>query len=102
MSDICPKCGLPKETLCVCETIAKEEEKITISMVTRRYGKAITVIQGLSKDLDTKKILKDLKTKLACGGTLRNGDVELQGNHKEKAKELLIKLGFPAEQIEVS
>ncbi len=101
MSDICPKCGLPRE-LCTCEAMAKEEEKIRIYTVDRRFRKKTTVIEGISKDLDVKKILKEMKTKLACGGTLKNSAVELQGDHRSKAKEILVGLGFPAERIEVS
>ncbi len=101
MTGICPKCGLPKE-LCICETMAKEEERIKISLIKKRYGKTVTVIEGISKDVDIKKILKELKTKLACGGTYKNKSVELQGNHRGKLKELLVRLGFPNNKIEIS
>lgn len=101
MNEICPKCGLSKE-LCVCETIAKEKEKIRVSETKRRYGKSITIITGISKDVNIKNVLKELKTKLACGGTLKNDTIELQGNHKNKIKGILVKLGFPEDQIEVS
>jgi len=101
MTGICPKCGLPKE-LCICETMAREEEKIKISLIKKRYGKTVTVIEGISKDVDIKKILKELKTKLACGGTYKNKSVELQGNHRGKLRELLVRLGFPNNKIETS
>jgi len=100
MSSVCEKCGLPKE-LCVCETLAKEREKIKIFDERKRYGKAVTVIQGISKDVDVKSILKELKTRLACGGTIKDNTIELQGEHKKRVKEILIKLGFPEEQIEI-
>jgi len=101
MSGICPKCGLPKE-LCICETMAREEKKITVSLVNKRYGKTVTIIDGISKDVDIRKVLKELKTSLACGGTYKNDSVELQGDHKERVKTLLVKLGFPSDNIEVS
>ena len=100
MSKVCDKCGLPQE-LCVCETIAKEKEKIRISSVKRRFGKVTTLVEGISKDVDNKKILKELKGKLACGGTLKGNTIELQGNHKNKVREILIKMGFSADQIEM-
>jgi translation initiation factor 1 len=96
----CPRCGLQKE-FCICETLEKEKEKITISTESKRYGKMVTIIRGLSKDLNNKKILKELKHKLACGGTMKNGEIELQGNHKEKVFEILKKIGFNEDQIEV-
>jgi translation initiation factor 1 len=98
MSDICTKCGLPKE-LCTCEAMAKEEEKIRVYTVERRFRKKTTVIEGISKDLDVKKILKEMKTKLACGGTLKGKAIELQGDHKSKVKKVLAGLGFPEAQI---
>ncbi|MCD6590422.1 MAG: stress response translation initiation inhibitor YciH [Candidatus Aenigmarchaeota archaeon] len=101
MTEICPKCGLPKD-LCICETIAKEEEKIRVSSVKKRYGKAVTIIEGISKDVDNKNVLKELKKKLACGGTLKNNVIELQGDHRKKIKTVLVKLGFPEDKIEVS
>jgi translation initiation factor 1 len=101
MSEVCPNCGLPKE-LCVCETIAKESEKIRVFEVKKRYGKISTIVQGMSKDVDTKSILKELKTRLACGGTIKDGVIELQGKHREKVKAILVKLGFKEDQIEVS
>jgi translation initiation factor 1 len=93
MSEICSKCGLPKP-LCVCETIAKEEQQIRIRTVKRRFGKLTTLIEGFGDGIDLKKLVKELKSKLACGGTVKNKVIELQGNHTKKVKEELIKLGF--------
>ncbi len=101
MDQTCQKCGLPKE-LCTCEALIKEKEAIRVFNMQKRYGKLTTVIEGMTKDVDLRKILKDLKHKLACGGTLRDTTIELQGNHKNKIKNILVKLGFPEEQIEVS
>jgi translation initiation factor 1 len=99
MSEVCPNCGLPKE-LCVCETIAKESEKIRVFEVKKRYGKISTIVQGMSKDVDTKNVLKELKTRLACGGTMKDGVIELQGKHRDKVKAILVRLGFKEDQIE--
>jgi translation initiation factor 1 len=41
--DICPKCGLPKQA-CVCEEIAKSEQKIKVEGVKKKFGKIATVI----------------------------------------------------------
>lgn len=99
--DVCPKCGLP-EDLCACESIAKEQQKITISDTRRKYRKHMTIIKGLDdKQIDVKALEKTLKKKLACGGTSKNGEIELQGQHKRRVKKLLIKEGFPEESIEV-
>lgn len=100
MGDVCPKCGLKIE-LCVCEAIAKEEQQIRIRVVKRRFGKEITLVEGLDKNnIQIKEIAKKLKSKLACGGTIKQNVIELQGNHISKAKEELINLGFNSKSIE--
>ncbi len=100
MSSVCPKCGLVEE-LCVCETIAKEEQRVQVLTVKRKFGKLITVVKGINaKDIDLKDVAKTLKSKLACGGTIKNDTIELQGDHKQKVKEELIKMGFAPDTIE--
>lgn len=95
MSEICQKCGLPKE-LCICETIAKGEQRIKVDVVKRKFGKLTTVVYGINeKDINIKDLAKKLKSKLACGGTSKEGTIELQGDHKKRVKEELEKLGFP-------
>lgn len=102
MSDVCPKCGLPKD-LCVCATIAKEEQKIDVRTVKRKFGKVITLVEGIdSKSLDIKDLAKKLKSKLACGGTVKSGVIELQGHHVQRVKQYLIELGFPQESVRTS
>lgn len=97
MSGICPKCGLPKE-LCVCEEIAREQQKIDITVDKRRYGKVMTIIDGLdSSELDLEALLTKLKKKCASGGTIKEGKIELQGDHREKVKETLEEMGFMVE-----
>jgi translation initiation factor 1 len=100
MAEICPNCGLPKD-ICACETIAKEEEKIRVTSERKRFGKRVTLIEGISKDVNSKDILKELKTKLACGGTMKDGVIELQGDHRRKIRGILVKLGFQSDKIEI-
>lgn len=97
--DICPKCGLPREA-CICEEIAKTEQKIRIGVVKKKFGKLATVITGIDASIDMKQVAKTLKSELACGGTVKNNTIELQGEHRKKAQEILERLGFPAEAIE--
>lgn len=98
---ICNTCGLPKE-LCVCENIAKETQQIDVYVIKKKFGKVNTVIEGLdTKQIDIKDLGKKMKTLLACGGTVKDGKVELQGDHISKVKQELIKLGYPEETINV-
>jgi len=83
----------------VFEEIAKSEQQIKVSILTRRYGKKITLVEGFDKRQDIKAIAKSLKAELACGGTVKNGAIELQGDHKTRVKVILVKLGFSEESI---
>ena len=83
----------------VLEEIAKGEQKIQVVTVKRRYGKVITLVSGFDKNLDIKGTAKSLKAALACGGTVKDGVIELQGNHKKQVKPVLVKLGFPEDSI---
>ncbi len=99
MPEICPKCGLPKE-LCVCEDIAKPEQKIEIYTSRRRFGKTMTVIKGISSDdIELDELSTTLKSKCACGGTVKDGKIELQGDHTEKVKKILIDMGYSEDMI---
>ncbi|MDI6806602.1 MAG: stress response translation initiation inhibitor YciH [Candidatus Aenigmarchaeota archaeon] len=99
MEEICSKCGLPK-SLCVCKAIEKEVQKIRVFLEKRRFGKQATIIEGISEG--GKEVASRLKQKLACGGTIKEGHIELQGDHRAKIKDVLIKLGYSEEQIEIS
>lgn len=99
MAEICTKCGLSQD-LCVCEIIAKEQQKIEVRMEKRKFNKNYTVIRGL-QGVDLNEIIKKLKNRFACGGTAKAGQIELQGDHRSRAKQVLIELGFPEETIEV-
>ena len=97
MAGICSVCGLPEE-LCMCEQIAKEQQKIRILTDTRRYGKIVTVVEGIdSTDIDLDDLARKLKTRCAAGGTYKDQRIELQGDHKKKVKEVLEELGFSVE-----
>ncbi len=94
----CPKCGLPEE-LCVCEDIVRGVQRIRVRTDKRRYGKYVTVVEGF-EGADLNKISKELKRNLACGGTSKDGKIELQGNHASKVREVLVKMGFSEDMID--
>lgn len=99
MPEVCEVCGLPKE-LCVCEEIAREQQRINVYAMKRKFGKMVTIVEGIDeKQLDPKELTKSLKSKLACGGTWKDGRIELQGNHKTRVKEVLIGMGFSPDMI---
>ena len=101
MSEVCPMCGLVKE-LCVCETIAKESQKILVYLEKKKFNKNYTIVEGIDKkEIDLKDLARKLKSELACGGTIKAGKIELQGEHRQKAKEILIKYGFATSAVEL-
>lgn len=99
MEEICPTCGLPKN-LCVCGQIAKEQQKIKIRTARKRFRKVVTVLTGFEDEKTAKELGKLLKRKLACGGTSKNKEIELQGDHVNKVKEILLSEGYKEELID--
>jgi translation initiation factor 1 len=68
----------------------------------RKWGKIYTMIQGLDpKEFKVKDIAIKLKTKLACGGTVKDDVIELQGNHEFRILDLLEEMGFERDGIDI-
>ncbi len=89
--------GLPPE---ICKQLVAEQQLVKIRIEKRKFGKEVTIIEGLDETQDLRKIASMLKSKLATGGTAKNGRIELQGDHRHRVKNILIKeLGIPEENI---
>ena len=101
MAEICATCGRPQD-LCVCDTIARESQRIVVTLDRKKFGKAYTIIDGINEhEVDMKDLAKKLKNKFACGGTAKDGSIELQGDHRRNVKSELVKLGFAGDTIDV-
>jgi translation initiation factor 1 len=82
--------------LCACEEIAREQQEIRITTAKRRYGKVVTIVEGINaSDINIDDLARQLKTRCASGGTVKEGNIELQGDHKRKVEQVLQELGFP-------
>ena len=82
--------------------VLKEQQRIRVYIERARYGKLKTIIEGIDeKEFDLEEIAKKLKAKLACGGTVKKGRIELQGDHRDRVKKLLADLGFSEDLIEI-
>lgn len=82
--------------------IEKEKQaNIVISKDVRRFNKPVTVITGLQDRKDAKEITRTLKTKIGTGGTFKDGQIILQGDHRDNAKARLVEMGFAEDSIEV-
>ena len=88
--------------LCVCEILDKQgTSKIKVYTTSKKFKKLVTVVEGIDK-AQLESTAKELKHKLACGGTSKDGVIILQGTHKKRAAEVLKQLGYPEDSIEVS
>lgn len=60
-----------------------------------RNGKTATIIEGFTiQQEEIEDIARKLKQSLGVGGSVREGEILIQGDHKEKVKQFLIKSGF--------
>lgn len=78
-----------------------EEMNIVISKEIKKFNKLTTVIRGIDDSENIRSISKELKTKLGTGGTIKDGQIILQGDHREAFKKLLVARGFKEKLIEI-
>ena len=78
-----------------------EEMNIVISKEIKKFNKLTTVIRGMDDSENIMSISKELKTKLGTGGTIKDGQIILQGDHREAVKKLLVARGFKQELIDI-
>lgn len=66
----------------------------------KRKGKPTTIISGYEgEDEDFKLLAKDLKNKLAVGGTFKDGEIIIQGDYRDKIMKLLQEKGFKTKRV---
>ena len=86
------------------ESVAKEQAVIRVRLVKRR-GHYVTKVEfgdaSEAKKLGIKELARELKRRLAVGGTVRDSWIELQGDQRYKVKKLLTEMGFREENIVV-
>lgn len=62
-----------------------------------RKGKTVTMVTGLQHNPESmSKLLKKLKAQCGSGGTIKENNLEIQGEHKQKLLDILTKLGYKA------
>lgn len=72
-------------------------EQLTVRTETRRYGKPVTVVEGF-RETDTAALASELKSALGAGGTVKEGAIEVQGDHERRVRDLLAERGFQVER----
>lgn len=74
-----------------------KDQPARVGRERRRKGKTVTVIAGIDPVAsDTNALLARLKSACAAGGTINEGRIEIQGDHRERVVAILKELGYPA------
>jgi translation initiation factor 1 len=88
------------EAECVCPPppplrLPPEKQTARIAVEKRKNGKQVTVVRGLPADgNDLAELLKTLKSHCGAGGTLKDDELEIQGEQLERVRTKLSQLGF--------
>lgn len=85
--------GLPEE-LGIDDDLQRTEQRLTVRLDSRRYGKPVTIVTGFDDDVNLKELASELKRTLATGGTVKHDEIELQGNHRERVSDELNAMGY--------
>lgn len=98
----CEYCERPR-TECACPRDASgrlklpKDQPARISRQRRSGNKTVTLITDLDPvATDLPALLKELRASCACGGSIAEGIIELQGDHRDRALALLKERGYPA------
>ena len=99
---MCPGCDQPAER-CRCGSTGKETGRggqVRVGRETKgRKGKGVTVISGLPLDAtELAALARELKTQCGAGGKVRDGVIEIQGDHRQQVVALLTARGYTAKR----
>ena len=101
---MCPDCRKPLSD-CSCKAAAKAKPvgdgNIKVSRESKgRGGKTVTLVRGLPLAADELAVLgKQLRSACGAGGTVKDGVIEIQGDHRTKIQDALAKLGIAVRKI---
>ena len=98
---VCPKCGWPAHD-CRCSSQFAANEPLPTRMVAKlrlekkgRGGKSVTVVYDLPKnDAFLKALAGELKRACGAGGAVADGSIEIQGDLRERVRDVLLKKGW--------
>ena len=96
---VCPGCGWPSDN-CKCSTVAEQPVPARVIAKLRmekkgRGGKVVTVVYDLPRNTNfLKELSQELKKACGVGGAVADATVELQGDVRDRIRDLLTKKGF--------
>ena len=78
------------------DTLPAAEQRLKIRLDTKhRAGKAVTLIEGFAgQEQDLEELGKKLKAFCGTGGSAKNSEITVQGDHREKVLQWLLKNGY--------
>ena len=78
------------------DTLPKNQQKMRLNMERAgRGGKTVTLVKGfVGSDKDINALCKLLKQKCGVGGSVKDGEIIIQGDHRQRLVEILKKEGF--------
>lgn len=75
--------------------LARAELELSVRMERRRYDKPVTIVSGFSgSGVDVDELASSLRKRLGTGGTVKDDRIELQGDHRDRVRELLAADGY--------
>jgi translation initiation factor 1 len=82
----------------ITEDLAPNQHSLKIQVSRKgKGGKTVTIVSGFQISIDTlTSLTKQLKNQCGTGGTSRDNEIEIQGDHRQKLFETLTKLGYKA------
>ena len=103
---MCDRCGQP-EIACACPPVVVEpvrippgEQTARLRVEKRAKGKVVTVVAGLDPSgNDLGALAATLKSKCGAGGTVKDGVIELQGDHLASAAKALAVVGYQVRRV---